>query len=112
MAVKSQMASGWLNSAEPNYSTVERETLAVIFGVKNSSIPIQNPFILTTDHKPLGPSVRFDERSPTTCGTTDPAVGPLPSSLRILYTIRYKAGKQNINADALSSLPLAEMHAL
>ena len=47
-------ASRSLNPAERNYSTIEKETLAILFGVKRfHQFLYGHPFIVTTDRKPL-----------------------------------------------------------
>ena len=42
-----------LNGAEKNYSTIEKELLAIVFGVKKYRLYLGSPFIVVTDHQPL-----------------------------------------------------------
>ena len=47
-------ASKKLSSAEKNYSTVEKECLAIAWSVKTFEVYLQGvPFVLQTDHMPL-----------------------------------------------------------
>ena len=47
-------ASKKLSSAEKNYSTVEKECLAIAWNVKKFEVYLQSvPFVLQTDHMPL-----------------------------------------------------------
>ena len=70
-------ASRTLTPAEKKYSQLEREGLAIIFGVKKfHNYLYGRKFIIESDHQPL-----------------------------YQYSIRYKAGKKLGNADALSRLP-------
>ena len=47
-------ASKNLSSTEKNYSTVEKECLAIVWGVKKFGLYLQGiPFVLQTDHMPL-----------------------------------------------------------
>lgn len=93
-----------LSAAERNYSQLEKEGLAVVFGVKKfHNYLYGRQFSIESDHQPL--SHLFSESRP---------IPPLASS-RIQrwaltlsayqYSIRYKAGKLIGNADALSRLP-------
>ena len=97
-------ASRTLTPAEKKYSQLEREGLAIIFGVKKFHYYLYGKkFIIESDHQPL--SYLFSESR---------VVPPMASS-RIQrwaltlgayqYSIRYKAGKKLGNADALSRLP-------
>ena len=98
-------ASRALTKAERKYSNLEREALAVIFGVKKFHQYLYGrQFILETDHKPL--ESLFDEMKAT------PAMAAARIQCWALtlaaynYTIKYKPGNEHGNADALSRLPL------
>lgn len=94
-----------LSKAEQNYSQIEKEGLACVFGVKRfHSYLYGHHFTLITDHKPL--LSLFGERR---------AIPP-QASARIQrwaltlsmyeYTLAFKRTAQHCNADALSRLPL------
>ena len=91
-------ASRKLNPAEKNYSTIERELLAIVYGLKNFRQYLygQKVFIYT-DHKPLVHLANIKESS-----------GRLLNwRLEIQdydYEIFYKKGSWNTNADALSRI--------
>lgn len=89
-----------LNDAEQNYSTIERELLAIVYAV-NYFRPylFGRKFQLVTDHKPLTwlNSVK------------DPTSRLVRWRLKLAeydYEVIYKAGKTNVNADALSRNPV------
>lgn len=88
-----------LNNAERNYSTVERELLAIVYAVHYFRPYLYGrEFILVTDHKPLVwlHSVK------------DPTSRLVKWRLKLAeycYKIVYKAGTANANADALSRNP-------
>ena len=100
-------ASRSLSPAEKNYSQLDKEGLAIIFGVKKFHNYLQGrEFTVVTDHKPL--KHLFGEDQP---------ISPLVSArlqrwALILgayqYKIQFRAGKDNANADMLSRLPLQE----
>ena len=96
-----------LAPAEKKYSLIEKEALAIVFGVKRFHQYLYGrPFTIRSDHKPL--QGVFKE----TAGV------PVMASARIQrwaltlsaydYKIQFKAGVDNANADLLSRLPLPE----
>ncbi|XP_034549867.1 uncharacterized protein K02A2.6-like [Notolabrus celidotus] len=100
-------ASRTLTAAEKGYSQIDKEGLAIVFAVKRFHQYLYGrSFTIYTDHKPL-----MSLFSETSCI-------PSMASARIQrwaltlsayqYTIIYKPGKDNANADALSRLPLPE----
>ncbi|XP_061564077.1 uncharacterized protein K02A2.6-like [Cololabis saira] len=94
-----------LNSAERNYSQLDKEGLAVIFGVNRFHKYIfGRPFTIVTDHKPL--LSLFDELKAVP-QIVSPRIQRWAVTLMAYeYHIIYKAGKYHGNADALSRLPL------
>ena len=94
-----------LAPAEKNYSVLEKEGLAIIFAVKKFHQYLYGrKFKIVTDHKPL--VGLFNEIKPIPVTTA----ARLQRWTLILsayeYSIVYKEGKNNANADGLSKLPL------
>jgi len=89
-----------LNTAEKNYSTIEKELLAIVYCTNYFRPYIYGrKFSLVTDHKPLTwlHSVK------------DPTSKLVRWRLKLAeyeYDVTYKAGKTNVNADALSRNPV------
>ena len=92
-------ASRTSNRAEQNYSTIEKELTAIVWACKHfKPYLLGRSFTIITDHKPL--TSMFSVKD---------------SSSRLLrwhllleefdYRIQYKAGKRNVNTDALSRNP-------
>lgn len=96
-------ASRTLSETETRYSTIERELLAIIWAVKNFRPYLYgNKFIIYTDHRPLAWLDSLKE----------PNSKLTRWRLRLQeydFETKYKAGKQNTNADALSRI---KVHAL
>ena len=101
-------ASRALNKAERNYSQIEKEGLALIFGVKKFHIYLygRKKFTLVTDHKPLlailGPKNGFP-----------PIVAARLQRWAVIlaaysYDLQYHSSTKIGNADALSRLPIEE----
>ncbi|XP_039313009.1 uncharacterized protein LOC120359490 [Solenopsis invicta] len=90
-----------LNTAESNYSTIEKELLAIVYCVNYFRPYLYGrKFTLVTDHKPLVwlHSVK------------DPTSRFVRWRLKLAeydYEVVYKAGKANANADALSRNPVS-----
>eukprot|EP00731_Ephydatia_muelleri_P039209 Em1216g1a len=97
-----------LATAERNYSQLDKEGLDILFAVKRfHSYLMGRSFVICSDHKPL--LHLFGEKQ----GIPAMASARLQRWALILsayqYTIEYKAGKQNANADSLSRLPLPDI---
>lgn len=97
-----------LNSAEHGYSTIKKEALAIIFGVKKfHQFLYGRKLTIRTDHKPL--EGLLNEQN----GVRQQAALRVQRWALTLaaceYKIAYKAGETNVNADAFSCLPLSEM---
>ena len=98
-------ASRTLAPAERNYAQIEREGLAIIFGVtKFHKYVYGRDFVIQSDNRPLLGLLKQDKM-----------ISPLESARiqrwaltlsNYQYHLRYKPGVQNTNADGLSRLPL------
>ena len=100
-------ASRVLSAAEKRYSVIEREALAIIFGVqKFQQYLLGRHFVLRTDHKPLEviygehqalPKVAANRisRWQVILGTYD-------------YEVQYLVGRDNVTADMLSRFPATD----
>jgi len=91
-----------LNKAEQNYSAIEKELLAIVYCVRHFRLYLYGrKFQLVTDHKPL---VWVNS-------VKDPTSRLVRWRLKLQeyeYDIVYKAGKSNVNADALSRNPITQ----
>ena len=97
-------ASRTLQTAEKNYSQLERKALAIVYGIKYFHKYLAGrKFTVVTDHKPLLGNFKLDKPIPNVCSTRLQkwilAIGGYD------YKLKYKMGKLNENADALSRLP-------
>ena len=98
-------ASRSMSRAEKNYSQIEKEGLACVFGINEfHSYLLGHSFNLATDHKPL--LTLFHQHK----ATTSQASACIKQWSLFLsayeYKIVFQGTKQHGNADALSILPL------
>ena len=93
-----------LSIAECNYSHLDKEALAIIFGVKKfHQYCYGHPFKIQSDHKPLIGILAEDKQIPAMTAAR------LQQWALILagydYTLVYRPCKENGRADGLSCLP-------
>ena len=98
-------ASRTLAPAERKYSQLDKEALAIVFGVnKFHQYLYGRHFTILSDHKPLQYLFAVDRPIPQ---MVSPRVQRWAHTLSAFdYTISFRAGKLQGNADALSRLPL------
>eukprot|EP00731_Ephydatia_muelleri_P001691 Em0001g1691a len=100
-------ASRSLATAERNYSQLDKEGLAIIFGVKKfHNYLYGRQFSIVTDHKPLIHLFSENRSIPAMASARLQRWALVLSAYQ--YKIVYKCGKDNANADMLSRLPLPE----
>ena len=93
--------------AERNYSQVEKEGLAVIFGVRKFHQYLYGlPFTVYTDHKPLLGLFGENKSIPTMAAERIKRWTLMLAAYE--YTTQYRKGTENVNADGLCRLPLTE----
>ncbi|KAJ8248044.1 hypothetical protein GJAV_G00237580 [Gymnothorax javanicus] len=99
-----------LTAAEANYSQLDKEGLAVMFGIQRYHKYLYGrKFVICTDHKPLLSLFNEMKAVPQ---IASPCIQRWALTLRAYeYEIIYKPGKHHCNADALSRLPLAHQPA-
>ena len=98
-------ASRTLAPAEKKYSQLEKEGLAIVFGVKRfHQYLFGREFTILSDHKPLEGLFKETKGIPTLASARIQRWALTLSAYD--YHIKYKAGLDNANADLLSRLPL------
>ena len=102
-------ASRTLTKAEQNYSQLEKEALAIVFGVRHfHQYLCGKRFILETDHKPLTYLLGPKRGIPVLAASRLQRWAILLAGYE--YDIKYRTTKQNANADCLSRLPQQTRH--
>ncbi|XP_030608895.1 uncharacterized protein K02A2.6-like [Archocentrus centrarchus] len=98
-------ASRTLSKAEQNYAQIEREALAIVFGVRKFHQYLYgNTFTLLTDHRPLTTIFSPVKSTPSMAAARMQRWALMLSAHN--YTIEYRKGALHANADGLSRLPL------
>jgi hypothetical protein len=93
-----------LTNSQRNYSQIQKEALAIIFGLKKFYQFIYGRrFILVTDHRPLLAMFGPGKETPTLAANRLTRWALLLSQFD--YTIEYRKTSDHGNADALSRLP-------
>ncbi|RXN16207.1 putative protein K02A2.6-like protein [Labeo rohita] len=102
-------ASRTLSKAEQNYAQIEREALAIVFGVRKFHQYLYGrKFTLFTDHRPLTTVFGPQNGIPSMAAARMQRWALLLSAHN--YTIEYKRAEHHANADGLSRLPLQVEH--
>ena len=97
-------ASRSLSASEQNYSMIEKEALAIVFGIKKfHQYLFGRRFSLLTDHRPLTLLLGPKRGIPVLAASRLQRWAIQLSAY--LYDIEYRASKNHANADALSRLP-------
>ena len=97
-------ASRTLSSSEQNYSMIEKEALAIIFGVKQfHQYLFCRQFTLLPDHKPLTYILGLKHGIPVLAASRLQRWSIQLAAYT--YDIEYRASQNHGNADALSRLP-------
>ena len=98
-------ASRTLTPSERNYAQIEKEALALVFGVKKfHQFLYGRKFSLVTDHKPLMAILGPKKGIPSLAAARLQRWAVLLSAYQ--YEIQFKPTQSHGNADALSRLPL------
>lgn len=89
---------------EKAFSTIEKECLAIVLGVKHfKAYLLGRPFVIQTDHRALQWLHRFKEKN---ARLTRWSLILQPYNV----TVHHRKGRANANADALSRLCSTEAH--
>ena len=98
-------ASRSLAPAERNYSQIDKEALAIVFGVKHfHQYLFGRSFMIKSDHKPLQHLLGEKKGIPAMASTRVQRWALTLSAYN--YRVQYVPGREHANADVLSRLPL------
>ena len=98
-------ASRSLAPAEKNYSQIDKEALAIVFGVKHfHQYLFGRPFIIKSDHKPLQYLLGEKKGIPSMASARVQCWALTLSAYN--YKVQYVPGREHANADVFSRLPL------
>ena len=98
-------ASRTLSKSERNYAQIEKEALALVFGVKKFHDYLYGrPFTLVTDHKPLLTILGPKNGVPTLAAARMQRWALILAAYQ--YNLLFRSTKEHQNADMLSRLPL------
>lgn len=102
-----QYASKTLNKTQQNYSQIDKEAYAIIFGIqKFYQYLYGNRFILITDNKPLSRILSPEKGLPVLSALRMQHYAVFLASFD--YEIRFRTSKENANADGMSRLPIRD----
>ena len=94
-----------LNKVEKEYTQIEREVLAIIFGVKKFHKYLYGRmFTLQTNHKPLMTILGPKSATPTLAAARMQWWALILSAYH--YKIEYRRSSENTDADTMSRLPV------
>ena len=98
-------ASRSLAPAEKNYSQIDKEALAIVFGVKHfHQYLFGRSFIIKSDHKPLQYLLGEKKGIPSMASARVQRWALTLSAYN--YKVQYVPGREHANADVFSQLPL------
>ena len=98
-------ASCSLAPAETNYSQIDKEALAIVFGVKHFHQYLFGwSSTIKSDHKPLQHLLAENKSIPAMASARVQHWALMLSAYN--YQVQYVPGKENMNADVFSRLPL------
>lgn len=102
-----KFASRALSKAAINYANIERETLAVVFGVKKfHDFLFGRHFILANNHKPL---LSLFNESKSVSNMASPRIQRWALTLSMYeYSFKYTPGRTIGHADVFSRLPVGD----
>uniref|UniRef100_A0A146LZ17 RNA-directed DNA polymerase n=1 Tax=Lygus hesperus TaxID=30085 RepID=A0A146LZ17_LYGHE len=100
-------ASRSLTASETNYSQLDREALAIVFGVNHFyNYLYGRPFTLVTDNQPLTRIFQHNKNLPQMTSARLLRYASFLSGFD--YQVKFKSGEENKNVDCLSRAPISQ----